>query len=406
MTFLLRAVALASVFISLAGVVSAQDGSVPKDPAESARFQWSALRFTPSIALSNVGVDSNVFNTTDDPRQDTTAALGPAVNLWLNVGPARLSGKASGQYLYFKTYDSQRAWNTSDDLRLDLPLARLKPFLLGSYVNTRDRPGFEIDSRARSATNTVTFGTDLRLSGKTTFVFSGSRTTTAFDQHETFLGAALAHALNRRSDIERLQFRYALTPLTTLVVNNDAIQDRFDFEPARNADSIRIMPGFEFKPFALISGIVFVGFRHFNALDEAFPDFNGVAASVDARYTLAATQFQAQVHRDLAFSFEAANPYYALTDMSVAVTERITKAWDIIGRAGTQNLDYRQIQTSVVSTRRADKGRLYGLGGGYRLGEAVRLGLDVNYVVRRSPETIRQYEGFRVGATVSYGLSP
>jgi hypothetical protein len=405
MKFLLRALAMVSLFMSLASVASAQDRPVPEDPGESARFQWGALRFTPSIALSSLGVDSNVFNTTDDPRRDTTAALGPAVNLWLKVGPARLSGKTSGQYLYFKTYDSQRAWNTNDNLRIDLPLARLKPFLIGNYVNTRDRPGFEIDSRARSATNTVTLGTDLRLSGKTTFVLSGSRTTTAFDQHETFLGAALAQALNRRSDIERLQFRYALTPLTTLVVNNDAIQDRFDFEPARDADSFRVLPGFEFKPSALISGAVAVGFRHFNARDETFPDFNGVVASVDARYTLAATQFQAQIHRDLAFSFEAANPYYALTDVNVAVTERITQAWDIIGRAGTQKLDYRQIQTSVVSTRPADKGRLYGLGIGYRLGETARLGLDVNYVVRRSPETLRQYEGFRVGATVSYGLS-
>src|SRR4029078_1040450 len=101
----------------------------------------------------------------------------------------------------------------------ELPLSRIKPFALGSYVNTRQRPGFEIDSRARATTNVATVGTALRISGKTTFVLSGGRTTVAFDQADTFLGTALAEALNHHSDIEALPFRYLLTPLTTLVVH-------------------------------------------------------------------------------------------------------------------------------------------------------------------------------------------
>ena len=50
------------------------------DPAEAARFRIGALRFTPSIAVSNLGVDSNVFNEADEPEARTrTAAVGPAV---------------------------------------------------------------------------------------------------------------------------------------------------------------------------------------------------------------------------------------------------------------------------------------------------------------------------------------
>ena len=233
-----------------------------------------------------MGVDTNVFNDTTDPKQDATASAGPGVNLWLGSRRARLSGKASGQYQYFKTYGNQRGWNTADELKFELPLSRLRPFAIGSYVNTHERPGFEIDSRSRAAINHVTLGSALRLSGKTMFVLSGARTITAFDQRATFLGATLAQALNRRPDMEQLQFRYELTPLTTLVVNSDAIQDRFEFTKTRNADSIRIMPGFEFKPFALISGAVAVGVRHFNGLNEALPDYNGIAANVNAKYTV------------------------------------------------------------------------------------------------------------------------
>ena len=387
------------------GVAFAQDPTGPpsEDPGEAARFHFGPLRFTPSIALTNAGIDSNVFNEADDPKQDTIAGIGPDVALWLHLGPARLSGKAGGQYLYFKKYDNQRAWNTNNELRLELPLAHITPFAEGSYINTRDRPGYEIDSRARAATNTARLGTEVRISGKTSLILSGSRTTTTFDKTETFLGATLADALNRRSDTEQLQLRIALTPLTTLVVNNEAIQDRFDSERTRNADSVRVMPGFEFKPFALISGSVSVGFRHFNALNEAVPDFNGLAATANLKYTVAATKIEARLNRDLAFSYEDVNPYYALTDVNFALTERVTPSWDLVGRTGWQSLDYRQIQ-SLGSTARTDTGRLYGGGVGYRLGELLRLGLDVNYSVRRSQRTARQYDGLRVGASVSYGL--
>jgi putative beta-barrel porin BBP2 len=399
--------ALVLLLVTCARAASAQDRSTPLDPADSARFQWGILRFTPGIAVSNIGVDSNVFNTTDDPKRDNTAAVGPAVNLWMNLGPAKLTGKSAGQYLYFKTYNNQRAWNTDDQLRVELPLARLRPFIFGSYLNTRERPGYEIDARARLATNTMAMGTDLKLSGKTTFVFSGTRTIIAFDQHDSF-GAALAQSLNRTSDTERLQFRYALTPLTTLVVNNDAIQDRFEFEPARDSDSIRVMPGFEFKPLALISGSVLVGFRHFNALNSAIPDFNGVAATADAKYTVGTTQIQTKVSRDLNFSYEALNAYYALTDVTLTVTERITRTWDVVGRVGWQSLDYSESEAQTApagtSVSPSENGRQYGFGIGYRLGESVRVGFDVNYLMRRSAATLRDYQGLRAGASVSYGL--
>ena len=112
----------------------------------------------------------------------------------------------------------------------------------------------------------------------------------AFDRDETFLGAELARSLNRRTDVEGFQFLYALTPLTTFAVRTERDSRPLASETTRNADSYRVMPGFEFKPFALISGSAFVGFRHFNALNDAIPDFDGVVATVDARYVIRATR--------------------------------------------------------------------------------------------------------------------
>ena len=118
---------------------SAQD--IP-DTAEAGRFRLGPLRFTPSIALTSLGIDDNVFNESLDPKQDTTAAVGPAVNLWMKLGRSRMTGKVSGQYLYFSQYENQRAWNTTDEGRWEVPLSRLTPFIMGAYANTKERPGY------------------------------------------------------------------------------------------------------------------------------------------------------------------------------------------------------------------------------------------------------------------------
>jgi len=398
-----RLVVFVSLFASAATAGWAQE---QREPGQDARFRWGALRFTPGIALTDMGVDNNVFNDADHELSDTTAAIGPAVNFWMNAGSLRMIGKSAGQYLYFQKYDNQRAWNTADELRFEFPLSRFKPFAVGSYANTKQRPGFEIDSRARASTNAVTLGTDLRFSGKTMATLSGTRAGIAFDEKETFLGSELAAALNRHSDTETAQLKYALTPLTTLVMTADAVQDRFDHDRLRNADSFSVRPGFEFKPFALISGKVSVGIRHFNALNDSVRDFQGAVATVDVKYTLTtSTQLTAKVNRDVAFSFEETEPYYTLTDSGLTLTQRVASSWDVLARSGWQSLAYNGIRTDLGASERTDRGQLYGLGIGYRLGETLRLGLDVNYYFRRSALTNRNYDGLRAGVSVSYGIS-
>ena len=79
----------------------------------------------------------------------------------LRAGRSRLSGKASGQYLYFQKYDAQRSWNTTLDGTWRFPLVRITPFVLGTRTNTKDRPGYEIDSRARRVDRTAGFGSGI-----------------------------------------------------------------------------------------------------------------------------------------------------------------------------------------------------------------------------------------------------
>ncbi len=398
-----RVIALAVVCLGTA--IPAAHAQVDVDPYTATRFQVGPLGITPSIALSNLGTDGNVFNESADPKKDTTAAIGPAADLVFRAGRSRLSGKATGQYLYFQEYDGQRSWNTNLDGTWRFPLVRITPFVLGSRANTKDRPGYEIDSRARRIDRTAGFGSDVRLSSKTKLVLTARRSWFRYDDNQQFLGVELADRLNRRSDSEEVQARVQLTPLTTFVVRADAVQDRFDVADIRDADSFRVMPGFELRPQALISGEAFVGVRRFATLSDAVPDYSGVVAAVKAKYALFATRLGLNVQRDITYSYEALQPFYALTDVGGDVTQRITRGWDVVIRGSRQSMAYKNVVTAVPLPKRTDRSWMGGGGIGYRVGETLRLGFDANYY-RRTVDLneTRNYEGLRLGASISYGL--
>jgi hypothetical protein len=395
-----RVIALALVCLGSATVVGAQD---QPDSSEAGRFRLGPLRFTPSLVLSNLGMDDNVFNATEGARRDTTAALGPAVDLWLHLGRSRISGKTSGQYLYFKDYDNQRSWNTDLQGRWEVPLSRVTPFIKGGQTNTRDRPGYEIDSRVRLKTTAAGFGSEIRLTNKTSLVLTAQRTDLTFDDHDALLGSSLADRLNRQSALEQLQVRLRLTPLTTFVIKGDGVQDRFDTDELRNANSVSVQPGFELRPQALISGSAYAGFRRFHLLRGDVPDYRGIVANVSTKYEIAATQVALTIARDVVYSYEVMQPYYALTDLGISVTERVTGTWDLVGRTGWQAMGYRNT-TALGRTSRTDHGRQIGAGVGYRVGRTLRLGFDVNHYQRMSPTYTREFRGLRFGGSVSYGL--
>ncbi len=129
-------------------------------------------------------------------------------------------------------------------------------------------------------------------------------------------------------------------------------------------------------------------------------------AAVDATYVRGSTRFQAKVDRDLAYSFEPTRPYYALLDAGLTVTQRLTSAWEVVGRGSRQRLDYRQLDSSPGAADQGDSGYSYGGGLGYRLAETFRLGVDANYYTRRSEfADRREYDGLRVFGSISYGIA-
>ena len=409
----IRTILAVAVFLICLAVPAFSQDAAP-DPFVLARVRFGPLALTPGVAVTNVGWDSNVFNEWENPKGDATGTVTPQTDLWLRMGPMRVDAHGSVGYVYFANYVQERSWNTDDSVKLEVPGAHIRPYMGYSYLNIRDRPGFEIDQRVRRTENKMFAGVDLPVTRKTTLGGAFKRTKTDYAEGENFNDVYLRFQFNRWTDVYTASARYALTPLTTILLDTEYVREKFEFDVLRNSAGFRLLPGVEFKPAALISGTARVGYRQLNFDNPNVPDYSGLVGSVNLGYTLlGATRFGIQVERDVQFSYEQFQPYYILTGVTGTITRRLNPTWDLQARAGNQSLAYRNVvlpgdgSNSGIAgstTGRTDHVLYYGGGVGYRLGHDTRLGFNVDYYTRRSDVQINQYKGLRVGSSVTYGF--
>jgi hypothetical protein len=246
-----------------------------------------------------------------------------------------------------------------------------------------------------------------RLSAKTAFDLYARYSRFRYTGDDAFLGTTLAERFNRRASAAGATFRYSLTPLTALTLTGDWAQERFDETPTRDNNSIRLVPGVELAPDALLKGSAKFGYRRFDALNVDIPDFDGLVASVDLSYVLLGrTRFNVLFRRDIEFSFETVQPYYLQTGLGGGVRQGLGRGWDVEARASTYRLDYRtSTKADSILQGRVDRVTSYGGGVGYRLSDGSRLGFTVDQF-NRSSETleIRDYNSLRYGFNVTYAF--
>ncbi len=388
--------------VCLAGRVLAQD---TEDPGASARFRLGPVRFTPTLTFAGPGVDTNVFNEFDQPKQDWTARANPKADWYLRMGRGQLTLSTGVEYQYFAKYDNQRSLNTDNNAKLSFLLGRFTPFVSGSYMNARMRPSYEIDIRARQIGDGASLGSEVRVLNRTTLMLSASRSFVRFDRNDTFLGTSLSDALNRQTDLGRAEVRQRLSSLTTFVVRADATKDRFVVSHFRDSDSTAVMPGLQFKPSALIKGEAFVGYRSFRPLDPAVPRYKGLVASLDLAWVHSGTRLALRLGRDISYSFDSTQPYYLLTDTSVRITQMIGTTWDADGLVGWQRLAYQQNAASAEAPN--DSGFHAGGSVGRWFGRNLRLGFEVNEFQRHAGLAgLQDYHSVQAGFSVKYGLKP
>jgi len=368
------------------------------------RFGPLSLRST--FALRNIGVDTNVFNEADTatPQSDFTMTFTPTTNLWFRMGRTWITGLVNVDWVYYRRFVSERSANSTYQVGVARTFNRLS---LGGAVrrlSTRERPGFEIDARSQRLEVEWNGNVEMRTLGKTFVGVRTSRRGVEFDRFAMFRETNLAQELNRTTTARAVFVRYAMTPLTTVLVEVGREHDRFVFSPFRDADSTRVTGTASFQPLALLNGSATVGYRHFTPLVTDVPPFRGATTAMALSYSLlGTTRFGVEANRDVQPSFEFEHPYYVDTGLTLSVQQQVFGPFDLLGRVTTRRLAYRnRLGVRLEVANRTDRVGGFGIGGGYRLGTDKRVGFLIERQNRRSNLDENQFAGVRFGMSLTY----
>ena len=361
---------------------------------------------TPNIRLTTEW-DDNVFraNTADNPIGDFSTTLGSDVQASLRMSRLRFIGRGEVDFIRFNKVSEINSIDILSTGRVELPLARLTPYVGGDWTNTRHRRNFEIDLPIRQVDSSWNVGVDLRLSGKTSVGVVRRESRVDYRGDTNYLGSDLAQYLGATAAITGAKFRYSLTPFTT--IGADFEQDRTEFESVteRNSDGFLVASVVEFRPLALVSGSARVGIRKRTFLDGNAPSFRTVVTRFDLAYTLLGrTRFVVTGQRDLSFSYRVDQRDYLPTGAELTVTHRIANAWDVTGALGRFNLIYGLGIPNGPLSSRSERVLTYRFGVGYHI-EKITVGFEASRETRTSDFTVnRDYEATRVASSVSYGF--
>ena len=135
--------------------------TTPSPPGQAATWLVGPVTLYPSIVLRDIGVDSNIRNESDNPKEDFTFTAQPRLRAAVPFGSTLLTGSATVGFVYYATYKSEQSINRLFEGRFEGTAARLRPFLAGSVqplaraLGVRDRcarapPGIPASRPARN----------------------------------------------------------------------------------------------------------------------------------------------------------------------------------------------------------------------------------------------------------------
>jgi hypothetical protein len=359
----------------------------------------------PRILFSNVGIDTNVFNEHDDPKEDFTATVTPALDAALRIGFARITGTTLSDFVYYRDFADERSADPSVQGRAEFELGRFKPYVLGSAMRTEARLNREIDERALRTAKTYGAGVDVKVATRTTLGLRFREEQARFDEDETFRGVNLSQTLDNNVRYLEGTIGFELTPITTFSVIVSREEALFEFTPIRDSETLRITPTLAFSPMGLINGSASFGYRRFEGKNPELPEYSGFVAAGNVTALVAdRVKLETRFLRDVQYSYEQQTPYYLLNSLRVTGTTPIAGAFDMRLTGGLEGSSYRALGGATVEGK--DHFVVYGAGTGYRFGTDARLGIDVEILERTSErDPAFEYRATRIFASFTWGAT-
>ncbi len=372
------------------------------------RFVTGPLAWTPTFQLREAGVDSNVFNTALNPKQDVTGSASSRVNSILTLGLLQASTQGGLEYMYFERYKSQRGLNRNVSTHLEFPVSRFSPDVTVTWNHAKERPNNEIDTRATRNELTYAAGIQTRVTSRIDVLATAGKQKISYQDGPTFRGIEIARQLNRETVSAIVTMRMALTPLTSLAIDGTASHDDFPFKPESATDNGRIDAHLEFAPDAIIRGRATIGYHQMRpyyrrVANTAAGAFDGVTSSVDLAYTLlSVTRLSGRFSRDSNYSINTNQPFYVSAAGSLEVLQMLFGPVDLDVRGGREKLDYPRTEAAPAYVDFANT-----LAGGLSIRAAPQTIVTLIYDNSERRSSRGQEFGYRrrrIYTTVTYGF--
>jgi hypothetical protein len=385
--------------------LAAQARPVPT-PDPFGHVRVGVVSFTPTVRLTNIGFDTNVFDLTGTQRQpaDFTATVEPGVET--RVATPRLDARVSStmSLVYYRKYASERAVNPRVDATVEQRMSsRLSLYGKGAFGYSKGRAGYEIDSRQRSLSHSAVAGA--RIGNRKLEVdLHGSYAGAAYDPDALFMNVNLSETMNQTSRGVGGGLKFRLSPYTSVTTLLDATATRFEFSADRDTNSYAGSVGLEFHPRAVLAGTATVGYRVLTPLSARTPNFSGFTPRAGLTYTLRdVLSIGVGAQRDVEHSFYSDRPYFLYTLYEASIRQALFHHLDIGASVQHTTLEYQPfvIRGLLLPPLPTDVVRMVTASLGIPIVRKFRVGWYVQRWERLSID--RPYETTRVGLEISVG---
>jgi hypothetical protein len=337
----------ASLLLSVAPAMAATD---PLQPPEVSRYlRWGPVRVRPSVQLSNIGYDTNVFyNTGDEPLVgDWTATISPrADGLVLFGHRAFLTFREQIDGVVFAKYSEISYLDNRTSARLTVPFARIGVFSDLTLNNIHERATSELDARPERKEHRLALGIIVPMGWRTHFELSQTGANWAYEDDQTQCATGggcvpIDFLLDRNETGRDFKASYLMGGRTKLTLDAATRDIEFDQQTVRDSHEYRVLPGIELGQGGGLQGRLRVGQAHVDSVDERLADFRGLVGNLESVWSPAGrTRFMLNGRRDVNFAAWSGNQFHVNWQAELRAVHWMTRSFGLEGAAITGRLRF------------------------------------------------------------------
>lgn len=381
---------------------------------EQARWRLGPLLLFPTLRISDVGYDDNVYldGVDENPVSDYRANLSPEIKANMLLGGSLiLSFTDNPEYMYYHKEKSRGGFGNS--LSPGFKLLLLGRFALsGSYEYQKHFR--QLSREVNLLTENVAKGYHGELFYETARMSSlGISADIREYSHENLdlegSATSLARQLNREERSVHGELYYSLSPVRSFFLRAGYTEYSFESAEAgwRDSTSWQASGGIRFAATGRINGLLSLGYKELRPKERGRRSFSGVFGNTELSMRLGRITLRTVYSRDPMFSYLSDVYYYIEHRYGGGLSFYLNRLLRLDYNYYHELLDYPepvpyQDVGGMRSIDRKDRGDLHSAGLTIRLVRSLGLGISANFADRRSTYPRISYKRFFVGGSLTY----